>query len=1226
MTRVIKHILTTTILVVISMGGFAQIKLNGKSVICEGDLGSFSFTPPTGKTVSAYTWDFGDTYTSNNANPSHLFKKQGTYTVKLNVVYSSGQKENFSLPVDVVDLPSAAIGWVSTNDTCHYTNKVCFTDNSKPASSTRPIQKRTYFWGDGRYDESLSPSFGDKDCHSYYVPDSFYVQMEIVDKLGCKATVSRNVTIVNSVVSKFSTRIKYPNCDSAEVCLTNVSTSSSGSKVSYVWNFDDSTSTNNHFSADQYCRTFTKSKKIKPQLIATSHTGCSDTFDSDVDIQLPGANRSIQLDEKTICYGSRSFIASIDLASGENISWTFNGKQGPSFAKWNYNFSNDNIKPGVYKLSCEISRTGCRKTYSEWVAIRGPVADIKIFNQLQCESNRKVFFVDRSTYVDSSNTVSKWILWDNNGDNCVINRQANENKYKNCNTTIGWFGKHKYSSIRSSNPLTYIITDTATGCSDRVSKNIDLKACGECTALNGRTITLCEDGIFMPNSSPGNGNPIKFSLDTGQTWLPFPSKLNGKYSGMYKVGLIFHYKDSEWVEEIGDDSIRVHSSPYLYIDTLFIDDLLYVEKTKKDTVTFNFEKGCDPYVIQAHFSTGTFYPGESLTIEWGDQTYKTYRFVDTIRQKVFKHVFENPGGSGVVKITWNGKGGCSKSYSHYYTYGIVNDFKVKGNPCLNEEICLEADVRNYRSSTRWDSTNNYGKIHWLLNGTLLDTGFKTCYTFDSVGEYRFDQVAIPEDGCADTLSDTLRIYDVKAGIKEVSMQPFCDGQRTLWDSSSTRPVGNFYTSIDRYYWDFGTGVYSSYDRNPTVAFDGAKKNLLIRHMVVTDQGCQAETSFNLRILASKPLFTPQDAIGCAPFDAIFKNQTQGANQYIWEVGDTNNLTIQFDSLEDLRYTYQIPGEYFVRLIGVDSFLNTKTGDIETCHTIYPPLNEQGVKVLVLPSTHQGILGPDTLCMDESAVFTSLSYDLYDSEIWKFSSSPDEKQSFGGKIVRSFSTPGDHVISIVPKFMDQDVVPRCIQTIEKGVHVVDVNADFITDPSYSDPTVGFINFSTPRYATFLWTFGQPSSGANDTSTLFEPTHDYGTDTGSYNVCLITSVAHCKDTVCNPIRNSYVHDSSLDSRIKLYNVFTPGAVDGSNDAFIIDIVNQASHELTIYNRWGELVFESYKSMTQNDELLWNGRLQNSGPPCPSGTYFYVLKYTFQDEPSEEKTVSGTVTLIR
>ncbi|MFT5724470.1 MAG: hypothetical protein ACI9JN_001589, partial [Bacteroidia bacterium] len=41
----------------------AQIKLNGKSVICEGDLGSFTFIAPTGKTGSTYNWDFGETYT-----------------------------------------------------------------------------------------------------------------------------------------------------------------------------------------------------------------------------------------------------------------------------------------------------------------------------------------------------------------------------------------------------------------------------------------------------------------------------------------------------------------------------------------------------------------------------------------------------------------------------------------------------------------------------------------------------------------------------------------------------------------------------------------------------------------------------------------------------------------------------------------------------------------------------------------------------------------------------------------------------------------------------------------------------------------------------------------------------------------------------------------------------------------------------------------------------------
>ena len=129
-----------------------------------------------------------------------------------------------------------------------------------------------------------------------------------------------------------------------------------------------------------------------------------------------------------------------------------------------------------------------------------------------------------------------------------------------------------------------------------------------------------------------------------------------------------------------------------------------------------------------------------------------------------------------------------------------------------------------------------------------------------------------------------------------------------------------------------------------------------------------------------------------------------------------------------------------------------------------------------------------------------------------------------------------------------------------------------------------------------------------------------------VCLEAQVAQCRDTVCEPIVSRFYHDTSLDSRSTLYNVFTPGSHDGFNDVFEIDLNNHANHELLIYNRWGDLVFESYKNNTRDDSLAWNGNVDNVGQPCPSGTYFFILTYTFNDALDEEVSTSGTITLIR
>ncbi len=64
-------------------------------------------------------------------------------------------------------------------------------------------------------------------------------------------------------------------------------------------------------------------------------------------------------------------------------------------------------------------------------------------------------------------------------------------------------------------------------------------------------------------------------------------------------------------------------------------------------------------------------------------------------------------------------------------------------------------------------------------------------------------------------------------------------------------------------------------------------------------------------------------------------------------------------------------------------------------------------------------------------------------------------------------------------------------------------------------VQFTNTSVPTTGlTYAWNFGDPSSGANNTSALPNPTHQFST-CGTYNVCLIIAGPTCKDTICQTV---------------------------------------------------------------------------------------------------------------
>ncbi len=106
--------------------------------------------------------------------------------------------------------------------------------------------------------------------------------------------------------------------------------------------------------------------------------------------------------------------------------------------------------------------------------------------------------------------------------------------------------------------------------------------------------------------------------------------------------------------------------------------------------------------------------------------------------------------------------------------------------------------------------------------------------------------------------------------------------------------------------------------------------------------------------------------------------------------------------------------------------------------------------------------------------------------------------------------------------------------------------------------------------------------------------------------------------------------------LPSVFTPDG-NGKNDLFhpcdsttALDLQvkncppykNVKSVEMKIYNRWGNLVFE-----TKDKNINWNGNFKETNKECPEGVYFYVCKVFFFSVTGEPfKELHGTVELIR
>ena len=122
---------------------------------------------------------------------------------------------------------------------------------------------------------------------------------------------------------------------------------------------------------------------------------------------------------------------------------------------------------------------------------------------------------------------------------------------------------------------------------------------------------------------------------------------------------------------------------------------------------------------------------------------------------------------------------------------------------------------------------------------------------------------------------------------------------------------------------------------------------------------------------------------------------------------------------------------------------------------------------------------------------------------------------------------------------------------------------------------------------------------------------GTCPDTVEVIITVDVCGCTDpTALNYNPNANVDDGTCilpEPIITAPNVFTPNG-DGNNDLFELDWTNLTSLELTILNRWGNILYKGSSNSLENDPTsapTWNGQVQNDGSNAADGVYFYRYK---------------------
>lgn len=180
---------------------------------------------------------------------------------------------------------------------------------------------------------------------------------------------------------------------------------------------------------------------------------------------------------------------------------------------------------------------------------------------------------------------------------------------------------------------------------------------------------------------------------------------------------------------------------------------------------------------------------------------------------------------------------------------------------------------------------------------------------------------------------------------------------------------------------------------------------------------------------------------------------------------------------------------------------------------------------------------------------------------------------------------------------------CVNTAEVEVLIQEPTAD-----AGADTTIFYgesASLDASGGVSYSWS---PSTGLSDPNSE-NPTATPDLTT-TYTVTVTTAIG-CEFT------DQVTVFVSSDALVGVPNAFSPNG-DTYNDGFTVSVRGQLSYyNLQVYNRWGELVFE-----TENFENSWNGTFGNEDQPL--GSYVWVLNY--RDLNGESFAQQGNVTLVR
>lgn len=531
-----------------------------------------------------------------------------------------------------------------------------------------------------------------------------------------------------------------------------------------------------------------------------------------------------------------------------------------------------------------------------------------------------------------------------------------------------------------------------------------------------------------------------------------------------------------------------------------------------------------------------------------------------------------PGSNGTYTCVAT-RGVCTYTSSKDISVDLTPNtptVKQAGPKCAGEADTVKLNTSPNVSNIIFD---NFGVAHPC---TISPFNFYAIPSIQIVNAGIYKAVSLSLLGCpSDTGSANITLnslvvanfsFDLMLGCKEDSVQ--------FHDLS----LGN-----TQWHWDFGDSKTDTV-ANPLHIYDN-QGSYRVR-LIVNNARCVDSITKPFSI--NHPLeakFAISDDSICQGETIDFTNQstvTPGPiTPFDWDFKDGST-----SSLFEPKHQYDYFGSYNVRLIVTD-YLG--------CH-------DTAYKTIAVDSLGSASFFSDTvICAGETIKFAG-DYSTIGGTyaLWDFGDGHTIQDEFS--IQHAFDKPGIYDVQLNAHYrVCKDT------TYHQNIYVnaypnVDLGPDTAICPGGQPISIGDLINSPVSNPNYHWRWNTETKDTTANIMVHHP--------GTYSVTVDNNGCTAADSIVVK-KNCY---------IDIPNVFTPNN-DGYNDYFLPRQFlsrNVSKFDMTIYNRWGQKVFETNTLEGRG----WDGKF--NGTDQPEGVYIYVIKVSFGNDTNE--SYDGNITLLR